>query len=187
MAEWKYTMDGVGYPSLQKIADVVGRSTDWVQARLIIIGKMKFTRQELDAVQLKAGGARKYQLVVFEGFGPATFEQMATDPAMCADLGRRQNFFRYRWSRAGRPDVVTRDLFLEAKPRDPLAPTLPIKTRSCDQDTKYSDPRYLPNIPWGDLEHLSNERNTGAARADLVPYHHGSAVGNVCQARIALP
>ena len=35
------------------------------------------------------------------------------------------------------------------------------------QEVRYSDPAYLPHIPFGDLAHLSDERNTGAARDKL--------------------
>jgi len=36
-----------------------------------------------------------------------------------------------------------------------------------DQRDRYGDPEYLPETPWGDLAHLSDQRNTGAARQDL--------------------
>lgn len=35
------------------------------------------------------------------------------------------------------------------------------------QDARHTDPDYLPHIPFGDLAHLSDERNTGAARRGL--------------------
>lgn len=187
MAGWKYTMDGTGYPSMQKIADAVGHSFEWVQARIAILKRREFTSKELKAIHIDVGGVKRLPTVVFEGFGPATFGQMAADPKMCADLGRKQNFFRYRWKCAGMPKVVTRALFLEPKPRDPENPDVPVKNRSFSQESKYSDPKYLPDVPWGDLAHLSGDRNTGAARADLVPFYHGQGLGNVCQARIALP
>ena len=39
------------------------------------------------------------------------------------------------------------------------------------QDARYSDPDFLPHIPFGDLAHLSDERNTGAARQGLYEVH----------------
>lgn len=39
------------------------------------------------------------------------------------------------------------------------------------QDVRYADPDYLPHIPLGDLAHLSDERNTGAARKGLYEVH----------------
>lgn len=187
MPGWKYTMDGVGYSSMQKIADKLGRSYEWVQERVAILGRAEFTAHALNSIHLQVGGARKYQPVVFEGFGPATFEQISTEPAMCADLGRGHNFFRYRWKRAGRPATVNRALFLEAKPRDPDRPSTPVTTRSHEQENRYSDPRYLPGVPWGDLEHLSNEHNTGAARPEYDQQFHSATLGNVGIVRVCLP
>lgn len=34
-------------------------------------------------------------------------------------------------------------------------------------DPEYLDPNYLPDIPWGDLAHLSNEENTGAGKGEI--------------------
>lgn len=39
------------------------------------------------------------------------------------------------------------------------------------QAARYSDPEFLPHIPLGDLAHLSDERNTGAARRGLHEVH----------------
>ncbi len=36
-------------------------------------------------------------------------------------------------------------------------------------DRRYLDPTFLPHIPFGDLAHLSNERNTGAASQEGRP------------------
>lgn len=35
------------------------------------------------------------------------------------------------------------------------------------QKERYSDPDFFPDVPCGDLAHLSGSRNTGAARRDL--------------------
>jgi len=76
-----------------------------------------------------------------------------------------------KWAEAGRPDEITEDL-LEAvnrcrRPHGKRVGNVQILERRRPLSRLYSDSNYLPHIPFGDLAHLSDERNTGAARDKL--------------------
>lgn len=112
--------------------------------------------------------------VYVEGYGQASFRDLSLK--VFPEMNKSYKFFLHRCEVAGFPDQVTKEFFESSKPRRPkngkvvgasfdkAPPSEPV-IHKCT--SRYADPSHLPGIPWGDLEHLSDERNTGAARADL--------------------
>lgn len=112
--------------------------------------------------------------VYVEGHGNVSFRDLSIK--VFKEMNKSHKFFIHRCEVAEWPSRVTKEFFESSKPRRPKngkvvgasydeAPPPEPVVHKCT--SRYSDPTYLPGIPWGDLEHLSDERNTGAARSDL--------------------
>lgn len=99
-------------------------------------------------------------LVDYQPYGTVTFRRIQR---IHKDLGKSLQFFRDRWRRAGRPEVVSAALFDHPDMRRIKDRTVPVPT----------DPRYLddslwsPDVPYADLCHLSNTENTGAGKGSI--------------------
>ena len=52
--------------------------------------------------------------------------------------------------------------------------------KKLNYDTAYDNPNYLPDIPHGDLEHLSDTKNTGAGRGEYMGYYPKQAQSSFC-------
>jgi hypothetical protein len=176
----RIVIDGKEYSSSEKVAHKFHLSKRFVQERFRELGTRQTTSEELTAPKVKVRKpptAHAIHRVIFEPHGEVTFQQIAHD--ILADMSKSQHFFRNRWKGAGRPKTVTLEMFKEkSKYRTPGCSTA---CNSREQLAIYSDPNYLPGIPWGDLEGLSNTENTGAGRGEIdnPTSFRTSALGNV--------
>jgi len=99
-------------------------------------------------------------LLQYPPHGRVTFKQIR---AIHRSLGKTMQFFRDRWRRAGRPDVVSAALFDHPDMRRIKDRTVPVPT-----DPKYlDDSLWSPDVPYADLCHLSNTENTGAGKGSI--------------------
>lgn len=114
------------------------------------------------------------KMVEVEGYGPASIRDLSL--RVFPEMNKSYKFFQHRLEVAGWPTVVTKELFESSKPRRPKKGKVagasfekinlpPQELPKCTQ--RFADPSYLPEVPWGDLEHLSDELNTGAARVGV--------------------
>lgn len=99
-------------------------------------------------------------LVHYPPHGLVSFRQIQ---AIHADAKKTKHFFMDRWRRAGRPRVVSAEMFAHQDTRRIKGRAVPVPT----------DPRYLddslwsPDVPYADLCHLSNTENTGAGKGSI--------------------
>lgn len=99
-------------------------------------------------------------LVHYPPQGLVSFRQIQ---AIHADANKTKQFFRDRWRRAGRPDVVSAALFDHPDMRRIKDRTVPVPT-----DPKYlDDSLWSPDVPYADLCHLSGTENTGAGKGAI--------------------
>lgn len=105
--------------------------------------------------------------VLYPPHGEVSFHDIARIHARC--IGKSHAFYRARWTAFGKPGTVEERMFtLSTEEVKRLTGTSGFRGGCVDgvaSDGRYLDPNFLPHIPFGDLAHLSNERNTGAARA----------------------
>ena len=187
-----YTVDGVLYQTQAEICLKFFRSQAWAARRFKALGKRDVTTAELlnykgseravpEAV-LKAAESRGTKIRV-EGFdGEYLYSQI---PALLPHLlGKTDQYFRNRHRSAGCPSPCPAEVFESSKP---LA-CANKKGRTSWHNKRTTDD--LPHITRGDLAHLSDKKNTGAAREHMDEYfsfHTGACLGNVGKVRIALP
>ena len=106
------------------------------------------------------GAVKERVFVEYPPHGRVCFRQIQQ---IHRDMGMSLQFFRERWRKAGRPEVVTLATFEHAAMRAIPERTVPVP----------SDPRYLDDdlwsddVPFADLCHLSGEVNTGAGRGTI--------------------
>ena len=106
------------------------------------------------------GPARGTVILDYPPHGRVTFKQIR---AIHRNLDKSMQFFRDRWRRAGRPDVVSAELFDHPDMRRIKDRTVPVPT-----DPKYLDDSFWsPDVPYADLCHLSSTENTGAGRGEI--------------------
>lgn len=92
--------------------------------------------------------------------GRVTFRQIEE---IHKDIGKSMQFFRDRWHRAGRPGVVSAELFDHPDMR-----RIKDRTVSVPTDPKYlDDSLWPPDVPYADLCHLSGRENTGAGKGAI--------------------
>jgi hypothetical protein len=142
-------------------------SRSWISraARLRIWGF------SVDAIDDRRPGMSNGAKVEYPPHGQVSFQEIAEIHQQ--DIGKTHAFYRARWLAFGQPNTVEVRMFtLSAKE------VRAVTGRDCFRggaipgvtaDRRYLDPDFLPHIPFGDLAHLSNERNTGAAREDCRP------------------
>jgi len=132
--------------AIADIAKILGMSDATLRGRWRRAGRPAEIGPEIaeKPVQRSAGGQIR---VNYPPHGEVTFGDIRDriHPGMGTD-----SFFRHRWYTAGRPDVVTADIFVR-----PLAE---IETEDDDK---------LSHIPKGDLCHLSGTKNTGAGKGEI--------------------
>ena len=106
------------------------------------------------------GPARGTVILDYPPHGRVTFKQIR---AIHRNLGKSMQFFRDRWRRAGRPRVVSAELFAHPDMRRIKDRTVPVPT-----DQKYlDDSLWPPDVPYADLCHLSGTENTGAGKGSI--------------------
>jgi len=106
------------------------------------------------------GPARGTVILDYPPHGRVTFKQIR---AIHRNLGKSMQFFRDRWRRAGRPQVVSAELFAHPDMRRTKDSAMPVPT-----DPKYlDDSLWSPDVPYADLCHLSNTENTGAGKGSI--------------------
>ena len=110
----------------------------------------------------------KGKMVNYPPHGKVSFQEIATIHQH--DLGKTHGFYRARWLAFGQPKTVEPRMFTMSAEE-----VRTVTGRTCFRggsipgvaaDRRYLDPTFLPHIPFGDLAHLSNERNTGAAKGE---------------------
>ena len=116
-------------------------------------------------------------LLQYPPHGTVTFRKIAK---IHRALGKSMQFFRDRWRRAGRPQVVSAELFAHPDMRRIKDRAVPVPT----------DPRYLddslwsPDVPYADLCHLSNTVNTGAGKG-AIPDEEWARMGGSVRSTMA--
>lgn len=106
------------------------------------------------------GPARSTVVLDYPPHGRVTFRQIQR---IHRALGKSLQFFRDRWRRAGRPAVVTAELFDHPDMRRIKDRTVPVPTYpKCLDDSLWS-----PDVPYADLCHLSSTENTGAGKGAI--------------------
>lgn len=187
-----YTVDGVLYQTQAEVCFKFSRSPAWAAKRFKALGKRDVTTKELlnykgageplpEGVK-RAAEARGAKIRV-EGFdGEYLYSQL---PGLFPHLlGKGDQYFRNRHRSAGFPSPCPAEVFESSKP---LA-CANKKARTSWHNKRTTDD--MPHITRGDLAHLSNKENTGAARErtdEYCSFHPGACLGNVGRVRIALP
>ena len=109
----------------------------------------------------------KGTVVLYQPHGEVSFYDIARIHAR--RIGKSASFYRARWLAFGKPAVVEELMFtMSTEEVKRLTGTSGFGggcIKGVAADGRYLDPAFLPHIPFGDLAHLSNERNTGAARS----------------------
>lgn len=187
-----YTVDGVLYQTQAEVCLKFGRSQAWAARRFKVMGKRDVTTAELlnykgsdrqvpEAV-LKAAESRGTKIRVAGFEGEYLYSQL---PELFPHLqGKTDQYFRNRHRSAGCPSPCPAEVFESSKP---LA-CANKKGRTSWHNKRTTDD--LPHITRGDLAHLSDKENTGAARErtdEYCSFHPGACLGNVGRVRIALP
>ena len=107
-----------------------------------------------------ATGPHGEVLLQYPPHGTVTFRKIAK---IHRSLGKSMQFFRDRWRRAGRPAVISAELFAHPDMRRIKDRAVPVPT-----DPKYlDDSLWPPDVPFADLCHLSNTENTGAGKGAI--------------------
>jgi hypothetical protein len=88
---------------------------------------------------------------------PYTIEEVAE--AFCIPIEIVEEYVARNMDRVGD------DTVLISKGRD--LPNLRDRYYANNREALYTHPNYLPHIPFGDLEHLSDAENTGAGRGEF--------------------
>ena len=99
-------------------------------------------------------------LLQYPPHGTVTFRKIAK---IHRALGKSMQFFRDRWRRAGRPAVISAELFDHPDMRRIKDRSVPVPT-----DPKYlDDSLWSKDVPFADLCHLSGTENTGAGKGSI--------------------
>ena len=105
-------------------------------------------------------GPHGESLVHYPPHGLVSFRQIQ---AIHAGANKTKQFFMDRWRRAGRPQVVSAELFAHPDMRRIKDRAVPVPT-----DPKYlDDSLWSPDVPFADLCHLSNTEYTGAGKGAI--------------------
>ena len=99
-------------------------------------------------------------LVHYHPHGLVSFRQIQ---AIHADAKKTKQFFMDRWRRAGRPQVISAELFdhVDMRRIKDRAVPVPIYPKYLD------DSLWSQDVPYADLCHLSNTENTGAGKGSI--------------------
>lgn len=146
--KYRVEIDGNKFQTLCELAKYFARSEEWVKVRLAILskgGRRSFTSKEFNDLNMSSHNEFNVNanVVYFEGYGKTTMHRIATDPELCADMGKTSCYFWKRWKRRGGPEKVNRDFFKEGNT---------VKTAKGKV--------VAVNDGWGNLSHT---KNTGAA------------------------
>lgn len=160
-----YTVDGVHYSSLEKVAIAIERSPCFVHSRFKALGRTECTRGEL-----MRSVRRKVIEVLVEGEDHK--RTVGSLHKLWPDLHRGPAFFRHVWVRLGEPAVVTKQMFA-----DESAKSEHMRRKTLTTCPEYTNPLYLPHIKHGDLAHLSGNKNTEAGRGEIVHEEWAGMIG----------
>jgi hypothetical protein len=132
--------------AIADIARLLGMSDATLRGRWRRAGRPAEIGPEIAEKPVQRSGGHPIK-VNYPPHGEVTFGDIRDriHPGMGTD-----SFFRHRWYTAGRPEVVTADIFVR-----PLAEIDP------------EDDDNLAHIPKGDLCHLSGTKNTGAGKGEI--------------------
>ena len=163
-----YTVDGVHYSSLEKVAIAIDRSSAFVMNRFRALGKTECTRDEMVNTIRRA-----VTEVLVEG--EEHKRAVGSLYKLWPDLNRGPAFFRQVWVRLGEPAVVTKRMFA-----DESAKSDGMRRKTLTTCPEYTNPAYLPHVKHGDLVHLSDKENTGAGAGEIA---HEKWVGRIGRAQ----
>lgn len=128
----------------------------------------KVVKRSLLTGKSRYGFKKKPRPVLFEPYGMVSFTFISK--LLHDRLHRSYQFFLLRWNAFGRPEEVTMEIFTmsndEVTERTGVNFWKAPKLHNGVADPKFLDPNFHPDIPFGDLQHLSCRTNTGAARKD---------------------
>jgi len=163
-----YTVDGVHYSSLEKVAIAIDRSPAFAMNRFKALGRTECTREEM---------VNTIRRAVIEVLVEGEEHKRAVGSLykLWPDLNRGPAFFRHVWVRLGEPEVVTKQMFA-----DESAKSDNMRRKTLTTCPEYTNPAYLPHIEHGDLSHLSDKESTGAGRGEIP---HETWVGMIGRAQ----
>lgn len=142
--------------TLTEIAKVAGVRGTRLRERWTRAGR---PRTITSALARPPGASKDRIYVEYPPHGRVCFKQIQQ---IHKHMGMSLQFFRERWRKAGRPDVVTREMF-HCEVRERAKQPLPVPS-----DPRYlDDSRWSPDVPFADLCHLSGDGNTGAGRGAI--------------------